>query len=140
LCSALVDSVFERIQVLTADSDIAHPKSVVRSYTVRYTQDVLDSVLKYPLISLSSPCPLSSYKDLADGSLEHLEEALTAFPKENLHHSDCFVLNLLSKLYDLMLMVGSSEADYSRFSIASVTVFHSKAPAGEHIVTIQREI
>jgi nucleolar pre-ribosomal-associated protein 1 len=137
LCSALVDSVFERIQVLTADN--AHPKSAGRSYTVRYIQDVLDSVLKHPLISLSLPCPLSSCQDLADGSLEHLEEALTAFSKENLHHRDRFVLNLLSKVYDLLLMVSSSEANYSIDFPLLQSVFSTPKLLLESILSLFKE-
>ncbi|TVU16117.1 hypothetical protein EJB05_39668 [Eragrostis curvula] len=112
LCSALVDSVFERIQVLTAET--AHSKSAGLSSPVQHIRDILDSVLQHPVIALSLSCSLSSYQDLAYGSFNHLEEALTAFSKENLHHVDRFVLNLLSKLYDLSLVVGSSEANYTK--------------------------
>ncbi|XP_062220395.1 LOW QUALITY PROTEIN: uncharacterized protein LOC133919867 [Phragmites australis] len=112
LCFALVDSVFERIQVLTADT--AESKSAGPSYPVQLIQDIVDSVLQHPIIALSLSCSLSNSQELADESSEHLEEVLTVFSKENLHLVDRFVLNVLSKLYDLLLKVGSFEANYSR--------------------------
>ncbi|CAN6250215.1 unnamed protein product [Urochloa humidicola] len=111
LCFALVDRVFERIQVLTADR---HSKSADLSYPVQHMQEIVDSVIHHPIISLSLSHSLSNCQNLSDGSLKHLEEALAVFSKENLHLLDRFVLNLLGKLYDLLLMVGCFEANYSR--------------------------
>ncbi|CAL4912422.1 unnamed protein product [Urochloa decumbens] len=111
LCFALVDRVFERIQVLTADR---HSKSADLSYPVQCIKEIVDSVIHHPMISLSLSRSLSNCQNLSDGSLKHLEEALAVFTKENLHLLDHFVLNLLCKLYDLLLMVGSFEANYSR--------------------------
>ncbi|KAL6651997.1 hypothetical protein ACP70R_010922 [Stipagrostis hirtigluma subsp. patula] len=113
-CFTLVDGVFERIQVLTAEA--AQPKPAGPSYPVQCTQDIVDSVLQHPIIALSLSCSLSTCQDcqdLTDGSFEHLEEALTVFSEENLLLVDRFVLNLLSKLYDHLLLVGSFEANYS---------------------------
>jgi len=111
LCFALVDRVFECIQVLTADRQ---SKSADLSYPVQHIQDIVDSVLHHPIIALSLSHSLSNCQSLSDGSLEYLEEALVVFSKENLHLLDRFVLNLLGKLYDLLLMVRSFEANYSR--------------------------
>ncbi|GJN26397.1 hypothetical protein PR202_gb14324 [Eleusine coracana subsp. coracana] len=90
LCSALADSVFERIQVLIAD--IAHSKYAGLSCPVQCMQDIIDSVLQHPIIALSLSGSLSSYQDLADGSLEHLEEALTVFSKERPHEDGAILL------------------------------------------------
>ncbi|XP_039774061.1 uncharacterized protein LOC120641844 isoform X2 [Panicum virgatum] len=111
LCFALVDRVFERIQVLTANRQ---SKSADLSYPVQHIQDIVDSVLHHPIIALSLSRSLSNCQSLSDGSLEYLEETLAVFSKENLHLLDHFVLNLLGKLYDLLLMVRSFEANYSR--------------------------
>ncbi|CAN6236303.1 unnamed protein product [Urochloa humidicola] len=111
-CFALVDRVFERIQVLTTAD--RYSKSADLSYPVQCIQEIVDSVIHHPMISLSLSRSLSNCQDLSDGSLKHLEEALAVFSKENLHLLDRFVLNLLGKLYDLLLMVGCFEANYSR--------------------------
>lgn len=120
LCFGLLDRVFERIQVLT--SDPSQSKSADPSNPVQRIQHIVDSVLHHPVISLSLSCSLSNCQNLADGSLEQLEEALAVFAKENLHLIDRFVLNLLSKLYDLLLMLGcyggnSTDNDPSRKSL-----------------------
>ncbi|KAF8651235.1 hypothetical protein HU200_063482 [Digitaria exilis] len=111
LCFALVGRVFEHIQVLTADRQ---SKSSDLSYPVQCIQDIVDSVLHHPIIARSLSCSLSNCQNLSDGSLEHLEEALAVFSKENLHLFDWFVVNLLGKLYDLLPMAGSYEPNYYR--------------------------
>ncbi|RCV36782.1 hypothetical protein SETIT_8G009000v2 [Setaria italica] len=111
LCFALVDRVFEHIQVLAADRQ---SQSADLPYPVQHIQDIVDFVIHHPIIALSLSRSLSNCQNLSDGSLEHLEEALVVFSKENLHLLDRFVLKLLGKSYDLLLMVGSFEANYSR--------------------------
>jgi nucleolar pre-ribosomal-associated protein 1 len=111
LCFSLVDGVFEHIQVLASDRQ---SKSAYIPYPVLHIQDIVDCVVHHPIIALSLSRSLSNCQNLSDGSLEHLEEALAVFTKENLHLLDHFVLKLLGKLYDLLLMVGSFEANYSR--------------------------
>ncbi|KAL6844553.1 hypothetical protein ACP4OV_026226 [Aristida adscensionis] len=111
-CFALVDSVFERIHVLTADT--TQSESAGLPYQVQYFQDIVDSVLQHPIVALYSSGTSSNCQNITDGSFEHLEEALTVFSKENLHLIDRFVLKILSKLYDLLLTVGSYEANYPR--------------------------
>ncbi|WVZ87214.1 hypothetical protein U9M48_033889 [Paspalum notatum var. saurae] len=113
LCIALVDRVFERIQVLISHTS-SQSKSPVPSYPVQRIQDIVDSVIQHPIVALSLSCSLSNHQNLTDGSLEHLEEALAAFSKENLHLLDRFVFNLLGKLYGLLPMSSSFEANYSR--------------------------
>ncbi|XP_020164344.1 uncharacterized protein [Aegilops tauschii subsp. strangulata] len=95
VCSTLVDSIFEHIRVLAADTADLNA-------SVECFQDIVESVLHHPTIDL--PCSLSNCPDLTDGSVEHVEEAFTSFSKENLHLVDGFVVNLLSKLYDLLLL------------------------------------
>lgn len=95
VCSTLVDSIFERIRVLAADT--ANLNASAGCF-----QDIVESVLHHPTIDLA--CSLSNCPDLTDGSAEHVEEAFTCFSKENLHLVDGFILNLLSKLYDLLLL------------------------------------
>ncbi|EMS50591.1 hypothetical protein TRIUR3_05504 [Triticum urartu] len=95
VCSTLVDSIFERIRVLAADTADLNASA-------ECFQDIVESVLHHPTIDL--PCSLSNCPDLTDGSAEHVEEAFTSFSKENLHLVDGFVVNLLSKLYDLLLL------------------------------------
>jgi len=82
LCFALVDRVFECIQVLTADRQ---SKSADLSYPVQHIQDIVDSVLHHPIIALSLSRSLSNCQSLSDGSLEYLKEALVVFSKESLH-------------------------------------------------------
>uniref|UniRef100_R7WB51 Nucleolar pre-ribosomal-associated protein 1 N-terminal domain-containing protein n=1 Tax=Aegilops tauschii TaxID=37682 RepID=R7WB51_AEGTA len=100
VCSTLVDSIFEHIRVLAADTADLNA-------SVECFQDIVESVLHHPTIDL--PCSLSNCPDLTDGSVEHVEEAFTSFSKENLHLVDGFVVNLLSKLYDLLLLAENDE-------------------------------
>uniref|UniRef100_N1QWF2 Nucleolar pre-ribosomal-associated protein 1 N-terminal domain-containing protein n=1 Tax=Aegilops tauschii TaxID=37682 RepID=N1QWF2_AEGTA len=98
VCSTLVDSIFERIRVLAANTADLNASA-------ECFQDIVESVLHHPTIDL--PRSLSNCPDLTDGSAEHVEEAFTSFSKENLHLVDGFVVNLLSKLYDLLLLAGN---------------------------------
>lgn len=119
VCFTLVDNIFERIRVLTADL-----KSSAASCPVECFQDIVESVLQHPIIALSFPCEreevnglslpcsVSNCPDLTDGSVEDVKEAFASFSKENLHPVDGFVLNLLSKLYDLLSLADSFEANY----------------------------
>jgi nucleolar pre-ribosomal-associated protein 1 len=108
VCFTLVDSIFEGIRVLAADT--ADSNALAECF-----QEIVESVLQHPVIvlsfpckkgvtALSLPCSLSNCPDLTDMSVEHVEEAFTSYSKENLHLVDGFVLNLLSKLYDLLLL------------------------------------
>uniref|UniRef100_A0ACD5ZGX9 Uncharacterized protein n=1 Tax=Avena sativa TaxID=4498 RepID=A0ACD5ZGX9_AVESA len=108
VCSTLVDSIFEHIRVLATDTADLNASA-------ECFQDIIESVLQHPVIglsfpckegviALSLPCSLSNCPDLTDRSLEHVEEVFTNYSKKNLHLVDGFVLNLLSKLYDLLLL------------------------------------
>ena len=108
VCSTLVDSIFERIRVLAAETADFNASA-------ECFQDIVESVLQHPVISLSFPCKkgvialslpcsLSNCPDLTDRSVELVEEAFTSYSKKNLHLVDGFVLNLLGKLYDLLLL------------------------------------
>uniref|UniRef100_A0A804PMF6 Uncharacterized protein n=1 Tax=Zea mays TaxID=4577 RepID=A0A804PMF6_MAIZE len=94
LCFGLLDRVFERIQVLTVDPSQSNSEYLY--YPAQHIQNIVDSVLRHPVITLSLSCSLSNCQNLAYGSLEHLEEALAIFATENLHLIDRFVLNLLA--------------------------------------------
>ncbi|CAM0945583.1 unnamed protein product [Alopecurus aequalis] len=107
VCSTLVDSIFEHIRVYAADTSDSNASA-------ECFQEIVESVLQHPVIglsfpcrkeviSLSLPCSLSNCPDLTDRSVEHVEEAFTSYSKKDLHLVDGFVLNLLSKLYDLLL-------------------------------------
>jgi nucleolar pre-ribosomal-associated protein 1 len=106
VCSTLVDSIFERIRVLAADAADLNTSA-------ECFQEIAESVLQHPVIGLSFPCkkgvtapslPFSNCPDLTDKSVEHVEEAFTSYSKKSLHLVDGFVLNLLSELYDLLLL------------------------------------
>uniref|UniRef100_A0A0E0KVH8 Nucleolar pre-ribosomal-associated protein 1 N-terminal domain-containing protein n=1 Tax=Oryza punctata TaxID=4537 RepID=A0A0E0KVH8_ORYPU len=111
VCFSLIDSIFERIRVLTADT--ANSKSSVAFYPVECLNGIVDSVVQHPIIGLSLSCSLSNFQDLADGSVEYVKEDFANFSKEKLHLADSFVLNLLSNLYGLVLLAGSFGANYS---------------------------
>ncbi|OQU82370.1 hypothetical protein SORBI_3006G221600 [Sorghum bicolor] len=137
LCFGLLDRVFERIQVLTAD--LSQSKSAYPSYPVQCIQDIVDSVLRHPVITLSLSCSLSNCQNLADGSLEHLEEALAIFAKENLHLIDCFVLNLLGKLYDLLLIFGSYGGNYTDNDPSHESLFAAPNLLLENIILLFKD-
>ncbi|CAD6259524.1 unnamed protein product [Miscanthus lutarioriparius] len=137
LCFGLLDRVFERIQVLTAD--LSQSKSAYPAYPVQCIQDIVDSVLRHPVITLSLSCSLSNCQNLADGSLEHLEEALASFAKENLHLIDCFVLNLLGKLYDLLLIFGSYGGNYTDNGPSHESLFAAPNLLLENIILLFKE-
>jgi nucleolar pre-ribosomal-associated protein 1 len=111
VCFSLIDSIFERIRVLTADT--ANSKSSVAFYPVECLNGIVESVVQHPIIGLSLSCSLSNFQDLADGSVEYVKEDFASFSKEKLHLADSFVLNLLSNLYGLVLLAGSFGANYS---------------------------
>uniref|UniRef100_A0A0E0DIM3 Nucleolar pre-ribosomal-associated protein 1 N-terminal domain-containing protein n=1 Tax=Oryza meridionalis TaxID=40149 RepID=A0A0E0DIM3_9ORYZ len=111
VCFSLIDSIFERIRVLTADT--ANSKSSVAFYPVECLNGIVESVVQHPIIGLSLSCSLSNFQDLADGSVEYVKEDFATFSKEKLHLADSFVLNLLSNLYGLVLLAGSFGANYS---------------------------
>ncbi|CAD6259532.1 unnamed protein product [Miscanthus lutarioriparius] len=137
LCFGLLDRVFERIQVLTAD--LSQSKSAYPAYPVQCIQDIVDSVLRHPVITLSLSCSLSNCQNLADGSLEHLEEALASFAKENLHLIDRFVLNLLGKLYDLLLIFGSYGGNYTDNGPSHESLFAAPNLLLENIILLFKE-
>uniref|UniRef100_A0A0D9W9S3 Nucleolar pre-ribosomal-associated protein 1 N-terminal domain-containing protein n=1 Tax=Leersia perrieri TaxID=77586 RepID=A0A0D9W9S3_9ORYZ len=111
VCFSVIDSIFERIRVLI--SDTANSKSSVSFHSVECLHGIVDSVVQHPIIGLSLSCSLSNFQDLEDGSVERVKGYIAGFSKEKLHLADSFVLNLLSNLYDLVLLAGSVGANYS---------------------------
>uniref|UniRef100_J3M1K9 Nucleolar pre-ribosomal-associated protein 1 N-terminal domain-containing protein n=1 Tax=Oryza brachyantha TaxID=4533 RepID=J3M1K9_ORYBR len=111
VCLSLIDSIFERIRVLTADT--ANSKSSLAFYPVECINGIIDSVVQHPIVSLSLSCSLSNIQDLAHGSVECVKENFASFSKEKLHLADSFVLNLLSNLYGVLLLADSFGANYS---------------------------
>ncbi|KAG8070074.1 hypothetical protein GUJ93_ZPchr0006g41040 [Zizania palustris] len=110
VCSSLIDSIFKCIRVLIADTG---SKSSAAFDPVECLNVIVDSIVQHPILGLSLSCSLSKFHNLSDGSVEHMKEVFTSFSKEKLHLVDSFVLNLLSNLYDLLLLAGRFGSNYS---------------------------
>ncbi|XP_072970894.1 uncharacterized protein [Typha angustifolia] len=108
ICCILVNYIFERILLLTAET-----KSTETSSAVKHVQDVVDIVFQHPVITSFLSCSMSYSEDHANGKVATVDMAFRTFSKEILHPVDHYILDFFCKLFDFLLKMGALAANTS---------------------------